>query len=132
MSWRVNGISGSTTKELYKEEITNATKKYTAKIGLMYVSDYGYATIQDYWTTDLYNYDTAAYQKDWLYLGKEEWTLSYHSGFSNRIWNVTSGGRAYRYIVTATYAVRPSFYLLSSIQYSSGSGTSTDPIRISL
>ena len=50
VTWRTSGYSSSdiTAKTAYTGEITNATKTHTAKIGLMYPSDYGYATIPDY------------------------------------------------------------------------------------
>ena len=133
VSWRVSGYSTSaaTVKTVYTAEITNATKTHTAKIGLMYPSDYGYATTPDYWTTNLFDYDTAAKNKDWLFLGSYEWLLSPGSGDFNGAWNVNSSGRAYNNggVVYAS-AVRPSFYLLSSVKYVSGSGTSSLPIRI--
>ncbi|CDF20147.1 unknown [Clostridium sp. CAG:609] len=133
VSWRVSGYSTSaaTVKTVYTAEITNATKTHTAKIGLMYPSDYEYATTPDYWTTNLFDYDTAAKNKDWLFLGSYEWLLSPGSGDFNGAWNVNSSGRAYNNggVVYAS-AVRPSFYLLSSVKYVSGSGTSSLPIRI--
>ena len=133
VSWRVSGYSTSaaTVKTVYTAEITNATKTHTAKIGLMYPSDYGYATTPDYWTTNLFDYDTAAKNKDWLFLGSYEWLLSPGSGDFNGAWNVNSSGRAYNNggVVYAS-AVRPSFYLLSSVKYVFGSGTSSLPIRI--
>ena len=133
VTWRVSGYSTSaaTAKTVYTGEITNATKTYTAKIGLIYPSDYGYATTPDYWTTNLFDYDTAAKNKDWLFLGSYEWLLSPGSGDFNGAWNVNSSGRAYNNggVVYAS-AVRPSFYLLSSVKYVSGSGTSSLPIRI--
>ena len=133
VSWRVSGYSTSsaTAKTFYTGEITNATKKHTAKIGLMYPSDYGYATTQDYWTTYLMSYNSSAYKKDWLFLGSVEWLLSPKTGGSNYAWFVDSSGYVvYDYYVTNTFAVRPSFFLTSSVQYVSGTGTSTDPIRI--
>ena len=133
VTWRVSGYSTSaaTAKTVYTGEITNATKTYTAKIGLIYPSDYGYATTPDYWTTNVYDYNTAASSKDWLFLGSYEWLLSPGSGDFNGAWNVNSSGRAYNNggVVYAS-AVRPSFYLLSSVKYVSGSGTSSLPIRI--
>ena len=133
VTWRVSGYSTSaaTVKTVYTAEITNATKTHTAKIGLMYPSDYEYATTPDYWTTNLFDYDTAAKNKDWLFLGSYEWLLSPGSGDFNGAWNVNSSGRAYNNggVVYAS-AVRPSFYLLSSVKYVSGSGTSSLPIRI--
>ena len=133
VSWRVSGYSTSaaTAKTVYTAEITNATKKHTAKIGLMYASDYGYATTPDYWTTNLFNYGTAAKNKYWLLLGSVEWLLSPNSSHPVRAWYVGSSGFVdYVSDVTNTSAVRPSFYLSSSITYVSGDGTQESPIRI--
>ena len=132
VSWSVSeyNTSAATAKTVYTAEITNATKKHTAKIGLMYPSDYGFATTQDYWTTSLSGYDSAAKNKDWLYLGSAEWLLSPSTNNSYFAWLVTSSGYVGVNYVTNTYAVRPSFYLTSSVQYISGFGQESDPIRI--
>ena len=103
---------------MYTAEITNATKTHAAKIGLMYPSDYGYAIIPDYWTTNLFDYNSAAYSKDWLFLGSDEWLLSLYSIFPNLAWYVDNSGNVNNNIgVLGTSAVRSSFYLLSSIKY---------------
>ena len=133
VTWRVSGYStsGATAKTVYTGEITNATKTHTAKIGLMYASDYGYATTPDYWAKNFPEYSIAAWNKDWLFLGSQEWLLSPYSSNSNYAWIVYSSGNVHDDgNVTNTNAVRPSFFLTSSVQYVSGSGTSTDPIRI--
>ena len=133
VTWRVSGYgtSGATAKNVYTGEITNATKTHTAKIGLMYASDYGYATTPDYWATNLINYNSAAKNKDWLCLGSHEWLLPPDSSGTGSAWVVGSSGNVISgYNVVNTFAVRPSFFLTSSVQYVSGSGTSTDPIRI--
>ena len=96
----------------------------------MYPSDYGYATIPDYWTTNLYDYNYAAKNKDWLLLGSYEWLLSPSSSHSISTWYVeNSGFVSYRY-VTDTSAVRPSFYLLFSVNFAGGDGTASSPIRV--
>ena len=135
VSWNVSGYS--TTQVIahvfYTAEITNATKKYDAKIGLMYASDYGFATLQDYWTTNLNSYDSAAYNKDWLYINDYQWTLSPSSDNSVSVWNIRDTGSVNNYSthVTADYVkVRPSFYLTADVQYVSGTGTESDPYRI--
>ena len=133
VSWKVSGYSTTfaTAKTVYTAEITNAYKTHTSKIGLMYPSDYGYATTQDYWTTDLDSYDSSAYKKDWLYLGSTEWLLSPGTGSSSSAWYVSSNGNVrYSYGLAYTYAVRPSFYLLSSVGYASGDGSQNSPILI--
>ena len=135
VSWRVSGYNSNsvTAKTFYTGEITNATKKYTAQIGLMYPSDYGFATTQNYWTTNLSSYSKVAYRKDWLYLAVAEWTLSPRSSYSGSAWNVIDRGDVGSSTVTnSNHAVRPSFYLTSSVKYDSGSGSSIDPIRIKI
>ncbi len=134
VTWKISGSSNSdtTAKTVYTSEITSATKTYEAKIGIMYPSDYGFATTPDYWTTNLNSYSSVAYQKDWLYLGLIEWLLSPYSNNGRFAWNVNRNGSVSGnyYDVTDTNAVRPTFFLTSSVQYVSGSGTLTDPIRI--
>ena len=96
----------------------------------MYASDYGYATTSDYWTKNLYDYDKAN-NKDWLFLGSYEWLLSPDSTSSNSTWCVYGGGYVgSSYSVSVTIAVRPSFYLLSSVNYVSGDGSKNSPFRI--
>ena len=134
VSWKVSGFNDAVNAQtIYIEEITNATNKYTSKIGLMYISDYGFATYQNYWTTNLYDYNLAAKNKDWLYLGTTEWTLSLNFYSDYIVWNVDSSGcAAYANSegVTDTFAVRPSFYLTVDVVYVSGLRTSSDPIRV--
>ena len=132
VSWRVSGYStnDASSKTVYTGEITNATKKHTSKIGLMYPSDYGYATTQDYWTTNLYKYDSAAKNTDWLFLGSTEWLLSPYSSTSDNAWRVNSSGSVYYYYVTDTFAVRPSFYLLFSVNFAEGDGSAITPYRV--
>lgn len=139
VTWKVSGYNSNkvTAKTFFVTEITNTTKKYTGKIGLMYASDYGFATIQDYWTTNLNMFYSAARNKDWLYLGVNEWTLSPRSDSSTTTWYIYSSGEIYLdtspqayNLVTYKYAVRPAFYLSSSVNFASGDGSSTSPYRI--
>ena len=70
-TWKVGGntwdnISVSTAKEVYDYEIKNPSTtastgetEYSAKIGLMYVSDYMFAVLQDNWTLVAYNSNDA-------------------------------------------------------------------------
>ena len=133
-TWKVGGMNFSNTntaKQYYDIEVGSSSSSTTdsMKIGLMYVSDYGYAASNSYWTTALSSYNSAK-SSNWLYLGSTEWTIPRHSDSSNSAFGVFSG-----YVsignVDLSNAVRPSFYLTSSTTYVSGSGSSADPIRIS-
>ena len=135
-TWKVGGgayanISQSVPKTAYQYEVGSSASTTTVdkKIGLMYVSDYGYAADQSGWTTKLSSYSSNT-SKNWLYLGSYEWTISRDSGTTNYAFYVRGTGSVDVYSATISYAVRPTFSLLSSVTYASGSGTSSDPIQI--
>ena len=142
-TWKVGGgswsnIVNSVPKTAYKNEVGSSASSttYGAKIGLMYVSDYYYSASPSAWTLVGYNESDAtkdyrvAKTTNWLYLGSSEWTISRGSGSTYGASNVTSTGYVLSNLVTSSFGVRPSFNLLSSVTYASGSGTSSDPIRI--
>ena len=65
-TWHLGGMRSyrNTAKEFYDGERNNAgygsnPTTYTDEIGLMYVSDYGYAASPDAWTTNLGSYDNS-------------------------------------------------------------------------
>ena len=119
-----------------------------AKVGLMYPSDYGYATVGGSTTSKancraqaLYNWNSSSYSdcknNNWVFktatfIGGCEWFISpsasdsffastfYSSGFVNAF-----------YANSYQFAVRPTFYLDSNIlKIVGGTGTSTDPYHI--
>ncbi|CDE49855.1 unknown [Firmicutes bacterium CAG:460] len=100
------------------------------------MSDYYYGASPSAWTLVGFNSSDAtkdyraATSTNWLYLGSYEWTISRISDRTNDAFGVSSTGNVYHYIVTNSYAVRPSFNLESSITYISGDGTIEKPIRI--
>ena len=135
-TWKVRG--GSSTylydvpKIAYQYEVGSSALTTTtdAKIGLMYVSDYGFAADPSGWTTKLSSYNSNT-SKNWLYLRSTEWTLSRYSDTTISAFTVFSTGRVYGDLaVTLSYAVRPSFNLESSVKYVSGSGSMSDPVRV--
>ena len=131
VTWKISGhnINGVTANAFYIAEIANATNTYQEKIGLIYASDYGFAPEQIYWTVKLSDYGFSVQKRDWLYLSSFEWFLSPYSS-SNNAWYIGTGGSVNGNAVTNTNSVRPSFYLTSNVVYVSGTGTSTDPIRV--
>ena len=133
-SWKVGGMAYSqtnTAKQYYDTEVGSSSNSTTdsMKIGLMYVSDYGFAASPSYWTTELYNYEPSK-SSNWMNVNINEWTISRYSDTSNYAFNVTSSGYVAYVTVHYSYGVRPAFYLTSSTSYVSGSGSSADPIRI--
>ena len=133
-TWKIGGMDLSTTntaKQYYDVEVGNSSSSTpdSMKIGLMYVSDYGFAASNSNWTTALWDYSSAK-STNWM-AGLTEWTVSRDSSNTHDAVNVRSRGSLnYLNHVTYSRAVRPSFYLSSSTTYVSGSGTSSDPFRI--
>ena len=135
-TWKVGGntsanISGVVPKTAYQYEVGSSASSTTVdkKIGLMYVSDYGFAADSSEWTEKLGSYKSSS--KNWLYLGSTEWTISRDSDDTNYAFRVTSTGDVNFSIVDSrSFAVRPSFNLESSVKYVSGSGSMSDPVRV--
>ncbi len=148
-TWKVGGntwanIGAKTPSVAYTNEITNpdATKStdnattYSAKIGLMYASDYGFGAVPEAWTTTLINYDgsvngSAIRLQNWMHMGLNEWTISRSSDGSGGVFYVYGRGVVSNDYVNYSYGVRPSFNLESSVSYVSGSGSMSDPVKLS-
>ena len=135
-TWKVGGgktanINGVVPKTAYQYEVGSSasTTTYDAKIGLMYVSDYGFAADQSGWTTKLSSYNSNT-SKNWLYLGHDEYTISRDSNTTGSAFIVYSGYVLSYLVNNATNGVRPTFNLNSSVTYVSGDGTQSNPIRI--
>ena len=122
-----------TTKDYYDREVGNSSNSTieTMRIGLMYVSEYGYAVNNSNWTKALYNYDNSTLKSNnWMYTGSTEWTISCVTNNSYNSFYIDSTGYVYHSSSSVHSIVRPCFYLNSNVTYVSGSGTQSDPIRI--
>ena len=133
--WKVGGMYWSdtyTSKQYYDVEVGNSSKSTTwsGKIGLMYVSDYGYGAGQEKWQTALsaYNYG----DNNWLYIGGYDWTISRVLENNFGVYDISSFGTGYlnNASVEIELGSRPVFYLNSNVTYVSGNGTQSSPYRI--
>ena len=143
-TWKVGGntwanIGTQPAKTAYQNEIvspvtTNTTDnatEYCAKVGLMYASDYGFAAAPSAWTTQLSSYNGEAIKNvNWMYMGLLEWTFSRYADYAFIAFSVTNTGRVASNNAINALALRPVFYLTSSVNYASGSGTAADPILV--
>ena len=144
-TWKVGGntwtnIGTQPANTAYQNEIVNPVTtnsqdnktEYSAKIGLMYASDYGFAAAPSAWTTQLNSYNGEAIKNvNWMYMGLYEWTISRYADLSYTAFYVHNTGYVhYNFVGNFAFAVRPVFSLTSSVNYVSGSGTAADPIRI--
>ena len=135
-TWKVCGgasenIYSSVPATVYQYEVGSSASSttYDAKIGLIYVSDYGFAASPSAWSTILRNYDNVR-TNNWMYMGYDDWTISRLSDYSHYAFLVDSSGGVHDSDVSFSNGVRPSFNLSSSITYVSGSGSMSDPIRL--
>ena len=130
-TWKVGGnTANENSSVVYQNEIlnpmantTDGKTEYKAKIGLMYVSEYGFAADPSIWE----RIDNA---KNWMYMGLDEWTISRDANGSDNAFYVYTDGPISNGYVYHERAVRPTFSLSSSTTYKFGIGTATDPIRI--
>ena len=116
--------------------------KWTGKIGLMYPSDYGYATSGGS-TTDretclnkeLYNWNSSSdcYNNDWLYKsGTYPWTLTPNASNSYYAVLVNSRRSVSSNTANNTFGVFPALYLNANVKIVGGEGTESNPFVLSL
>ena len=144
-TWKTGGntkenfinVSASLT---YQNEIVSPADEtiVQAKVGLMYVSDYGYALSPSLWGTSLEYYSNVT-DDNWMYMGMYDWTITKKSDTNDMIFNVWRTGKVYYNHYGSTYSkndyyylgsVRPCFYLNSDVTYKGGKGTKSEPFLI--
>ena len=113
---------------------------WIGKIGLMYPSDYGYATSGGTTTNrasclakEMYNWDSYSDCKnnDYLYnSSSSQWTLAPGSRDSDSVFRVNRSGSVNSSNVTNSFASRPVLYLKSTVQITGGDGTSGNPFTL--
>ena len=148
--WNLGGSStyDDVTASMFYERERGTTvyndhaTEWTGSIGLMYSSDYGYATSGGSTTnretclnTELYNWDdySDCYNNDWLYdSSNHQWTLTSDSSHSNVVFAVVSiGSVGNTFPSIATSAVSPALYLSSNVKITGGDGSESNPFTLS-
>ncbi len=148
--WYLGGTSNCTsstnglTSHFYSYErgttvYSGRDTSFVGKVGLMYPSDYGYATSGGS-TTDrntclnkeLYNWKSSDFSdcknNDWIFNSSIQWTITPHAAGSGNVFYVDSTGylsdyRAYY----SNLGVRPVVFLKSNIKIVDGDGSSSNP-----
>lgn len=110
---------------------------WTGKVGLMYPSDYGYATSGGTTTNrasclakELYNWETVSDCKnnDWMYNSSMyQWTITPYQDDTNAVFYVYYTGYVAHIYVYHNFDVRPVVHLNSAIKVITGSGTKESP-----
>ena len=111
---------------------------WVGKVGLMYPSDYGYATSGGS-TTDrnaclnkeLYNWDSSDFSdcknNDWIFNSSYQWTITPHASRSDRVFRLYGAGYVRIYRTNYHSGVRPVVFLKSNIKIIDGDGSSSNP-----
>ena len=147
ITWKLGGsktYNDVTTQMFYERErgttvYSGRPTEWTGYIGLMYPSDYGFATSGGSTTgrssclaKELYNWDNSSYNdcksNNWLYDSLNYYlTMSNYLGYSDLVFIVFKDGYVRTASVNDKNDVRPTLYLKSNIEFVSGSGTEGDP-----
>jgi len=128
----------------YCNDTVTRTTTWTGEVGLMYPSDYGYATSGGS-TTDrssclakeLYNWKDSSVSdcknNDWLYTKTNQMTLipRDYSTNASHVFVVFTGYVSNGY-ASNVQSSRPSIYLKSSIKVTSGKGTASSPYTLGM
>ena len=110
---------------------------WTGKLGIMYASDYGYASancetkvLGGNSSTDI----RVCNATNWLYNIKvNEWVMAQlGSNNGHAFYVVSSGYLSYYNVNSSSMAVRPTLYLKSEVRITEGDGTSSNPYKLSI
>ncbi len=152
--WHLGGVLSGVNKTAttiihYNKEHENTIytgnpPTWEGKVGLMYASDYGFATRGgDTNTRDeclaqsLYEWSNNDYEdckkNDWLYEpSNSQWLLSPTAFGNNSADYMQKSGFINNYYVNDIYNVRPVLYLKSDVKIVSGNGTKNNPYRLAI
>ena len=150
--WNLGGslkCDDVTTSMFYERErgttvYSGHATTWTGKIGLMYPSDYGYATsggttknraaclAKELWNWSYSEFNDCT-RNDYLYNSSlSQWTLVPYSAYSDIVFQVQAVGTVDRYYVSATYEVQPVLFLKSNIFLNTGTGAKSDPYTLKI
>lgn len=115
--------------------------EWTGKVGLIYASDYGYASTNSEcrenlragvtYENDKWDYSNGKCKTDnWLAKSSWYWTLSPYSDSSNGVFIVLGDGAVSGYVASHSRSVFPALFLKSDVVIAEGTGTESAPYTI--
>ena len=126
------------------ETVYTGPTYWVGKIGLMYPSDYGYATSGGTTTNrdsclakEMYNWSSSSYSycknNDYLYDSSlYQWTITPHSSSSSNVFTVDATGYVKSFRALWPYATRPVLYLASTVEITGGEGSQSKPYTLDM
>mgnify|MGYP004482771645 CR=1 FL=1 len=157
----ISFVSGTLVKDFYEFErndhsskgcksgvmcndTVTRTQKFTSKVGLMYLSDFGYATSGGSnksrsaclnYTFTKWTDSSVSDCKDnsWLLPDWSNWMLSpsEHANWAYAVWVLANNGKMSLQESYGQYHVKPVVYLKSSVQVTGGNGSLSNPYTLS-
>ena len=141
-TWNLGAGTASNVDTMYKTERGTTVKTSgtpivtTAKVGLMYASDYGYSVKNsscNHSSTSLNSYNTTACGGSaWMLKNGYEWTLSPYSSNARSVFFVRSNARVGYYDAYRGFGARPVLYLNSNVYITRGDGSINNPFQVGL
>ena len=124
----------STTTDFSSEDGVTRTTNWAGKVGLMYSSDYGYASSGcrngEYILSQYYN--ETCINTNWLRKDHIIWFLNPSLTYNNRSQDYDPSGYVGSGFVYRNIHIHPSVYLKSVTKITSGDGTKENPYTLSL
>lgn len=122
-------------------DTTPRTTIWSGQVGLMYPSDYGYATAggstidrKTCFETSMYQWNGKkdCYQNNWLFNSLEQWTITPRraSIYKTSVFRINNNGNLNNAHAYNAITVRPTVYLKSNIKIASGTGTKDLPYSL--
>ena len=110
------------------------TTEWTGYIGLLYVTDYAYASSESICETNMYAKVSGVYvceKNNWMQKNTYIWCLSPRAATSSAdgVWLIGGNGIG---SATVVYTVFPSIYLKTNVIIESGNGSSSNPYILKL
>ena len=109
--------------------------RWIGRIGIIYSSDYAYATDLSVCTIDPYNYgnDEDCYGKNWLLYGSSQFTITPRSSNARNAFRIYASGQIKHTTYTSFAAkILPVQYLKSNVLITGGEGTIEKPYKLSI
>ena len=141
-TWNLGGSDRSNADTMYKTEKGTTVKTSgtpivtTAKVGLMYASDFGYSVKNsscNHSSTSLGSYNTTACGGSaWILKNGSEWTLSPVSSNANYVFYVEYYANVNNTFARNGFGARPVLYLNSNVYITGGDGSLNNPFQVGL
>ena len=98
--------------------------------GLMYPSDYGYASGSECTNVSLSAFTTACINKNWINNGTNQWTMTSNSSSGYQSFYINTSGKLAQTNDSTSYNIRPVAYIDGNIRISGGLGTQAHPYKM--